>query len=706
MEKTNAVRSVALGFVIIASMFVLLNIAEEVSATTYVVDNTGGTPYRTIGQVLAAASPNDVIIVNYGTGTYVENNPLIINIPLTIIGQVVNNQIPTVSASNSGSNVFSITAGYPTMLENLAITGAYGGSCSGVYSQVAAVSGSEVVIQDCRIYGNFFGVKFTSNSAYNVIDDTHVYSNLNHGIIFEGTNNKIDDCGSTFSSNTGIYGNGADGIYSSYLSNSIIEDSNIYDNTNDGIHLSNSVSNTIQNVEIWNNDNMGLYMCGTSNTIDGMGNRNIKDNNALFAPREVYINGYSNTLKRYTITQTNGGVTDKIGVQTVSTDTSQPNVIQDCEISEYDGSGSIGVYVDGGDNVVGSSTKIHDNKIGLCLGSGSASSMVDCDNTQFTSGSYNFYDNEVGIQVCCNDAVIRETYFYYSPLVSGDHIGVSIDNSVNDGHDADIDDCKFEKLDVGIEIKGSSNNYHSTIDDTTFDCMSSYGVYTDGYLDEITTCTFNNCWEAGIYMDGSYGISGDYLDITGSTFTNTQYSTTDMMHNGIYGKGVTYIRVNDCTFDGYRNGIWLDDQSIYNEISGCTFSDDGDPPLWTSEEWGQNLADVGIHLRDMSSSNLIDSCDFSDQSFAIGIEGCCNIDIFGDTDSYSTITDCGCGLYATHYYVTGVGEVGSTGRIRDYGTDLKVKLYGTESDDTEFTYKDLEGTTDYEGEWYSWTEET
>ncbi len=714
MNKIKGLKNITLGLVLIASMFVMVNLIEEVAAVTRTVDNTGGTPYQTIRQALMVSGPNDVIVVNYGTGTYNENNPLTISVPLTIVGQVQNNLMPTVVAINTGSNVFSITAGFPTRLENLGITGATGMGCSGVYSQVTATNGNEVVIQNCRVYSNYIGVTFTSGSSFNIIDDSYVYSNIDNGINFEGTNNQIDDCGSSFSANTGVYDNGGNGVYSTCLTNSRIEDSNIYDNDSNGIFMSTAKSNTIQNVEIWLNDEKGLYLSGDSNDVDGMGNRHIKDN--IFtgiSTFDVYISGYSNTLEGYTITQTNGAV-GRTGVQTIHSEPSglhiYPNIIYNCEISNYDGAGSIGVWVDGGDDVTGSSTEIYDNMIGIKLGDTSASSIVDCDNTAHASGSENIFDNELGIQVNCDDAIILETYFYYSPGVGGDDVGILIDNSVIEAFDADIDDCKFEKLDIGIEIIDSSSNQHSSIDGSEFDDMTSYGIYmSNGWCDQVTDCTFDDCIEAGIYLDDANGYLDEddtihYLEISESTFSNTVYSTTSL-HTGIYGTGVIYIEIDDCTFDGYRKGVWLNDESVDNIISSCTFSDAND--RWTSGTWGQNTADVGIHCKYMSGSNLIDTCVFSDLRYAIGIEGCYYIDIFGNTASYSTMTDCYVDLFAKYLAINGQGNVGSTGRIRDYGTSITVELEGTSSDDTDFTYKDLEGTTSYtSGAYDSFTLET
>ncbi|MFO8050947.1 MAG: right-handed parallel beta-helix repeat-containing protein [Thermoplasmatota archaeon] len=637
MKKLIEMKPIIMGFALITTSFIFVGLmTDEVSAVTHVVDNLNG-PIYTINEAIAASGPGDSIMVNYGTGTYNENNPLTINMPLTIIGQMnQDNEIPTISANNANNNVISILSGCPVVVENFVITGATG--ASGVYSQVAAHSGSEVLIQNCEITENMNGVTFTQDSAYNVIDDCEIHLNSIYGVEYEGTNHLIDDCGSTFTVDSGIYSNGYGGIHSTYLFYSGIEDSNIYNNGMDGIDLSNANSNNIKNVEIWNNDYKGLSVVGDSNTMDGMTSREIKDNNgaATGTARDVFINGYSNTLKGYTIKRSNTGNSNDIGVETYNANSNNANIVRNCQVYNYDGDDSIGLKIDGGDEVRGSSTKVHDNEIGIQLGSGLVNSILDCDNTLAGTGSHNIYDNQIGVYVDCKGAIIRETYFYYTGIYGANNlVGIRIDNNNNYQSDADIDDCKFEKLETGIKISDSDSNYYSTVDECGFESIPSYGIYIEnGGYDQITSSSITNC-DAGIYLKGDTTHTVDHVDIYGCTFSNT-VSTGGSMYTGVYGYRSNYNTIESCTFDGYNKGVWFKRYSTENTIEDCEFSDDSD--VWEATGWGQNNADIGVLVEYQSNGLLIDTCDFDEQTFAMGILGTQYISIDGDDTSGSSIT--------------------------------------------------------------------
>ena len=460
------------------------------------------------------------------------------------------------------------------------------------------------------------------------------------------------------------------------------------------------MNNDITNVEIWNNDYRGLKIVGDNNDIDGKGNRKILNNfysGATGSNEDVLITGDSNVIKDYTVRQnTDNELQDRTGIVTINDDSSNPNQVESCVVNGYDGTGCIGVRISGGDKVLDINTEIYGNKIGIKAGDSSASSTIDCDNTNHADDTENIYDNEIGVKVVCDNCIIKETYFYYSPVGANDYIGVLIDNEYN-SYDADIDDCKFEKMGIGVKIKSSTGSYSSNIDDCTFQSVSNCGIYIDsGNYDNIgqsSACSFSYSG-TGIKL-----IDSSDIDIEQSTFTENTGDSSKF--SGVYCSGVTDIIIDDCTFDGHLKGVWFEGSSSSNEIKYSDFKDDNDPN-YGGDDWGENDCEIGVYIKD-SDNNKITESSFDNIDFAIGIQGSDNIDIFGDTINDTPITNCN----KTALYATYSGSDGSSGTIRDYKTDLKVRLYGTDSENTTFEYSSLGGSADVSGnDYYSWTEET
>ena len=339
MNKGKVIRSATMGVMIMTSLFVIVSIAEEVSAQTWTVNNQGGADFPTIFDAVQAAGSGDSIAVSYGTGTYNEQ-PITINVPLTIVGEIYNNQMPTISAQNSNQNLITISGSTtrPVHIENFVITGATGATYAGIYSSAVGTSTSGISFQNLRVTGNYYGIYLTSASMYHLIDDCYIYSNNDDGIIFNGLYHKIDDCGSSYQADTGIYDNGGDGIAASSVSYSTIEDTNIYDNDGMGIYITDGDSNTIQQTEIWNNEQRGIYLAGDSNTIDGV-NRNIKNNyygcltNGL---KDMYIIGTLNKVQNYNIYQTSETLDTRTGIYCASTSAINTKEIKDCNVYGYD----------------------------------------------------------------------------------------------------------------------------------------------------------------------------------------------------------------------------------------------------------------------------------------------------------------------------------------------------------------------------------
>ncbi|MEA3280308.1 MAG: right-handed parallel beta-helix repeat-containing protein, partial [Thermodesulfobacteriota bacterium] len=637
------------------------------------------------------AAPGDSIAVSYGSGSYSEQ-PLIINKPLTIIGEIYNNQIPTISAQNSDEHVISITGSTtrPVHIENFEISGATGDSKAGIHSSAVGSSTNGISFQNLRVTGNFFGIVMTSTSMYHFIDDCYIYTNSDDGIVFNGLYHEINDCGALYQANTGIYDNGRNGISSSSLSFSTIEDTNIYDNGEKGIYFKDTDQNSILNTEIWNNDMEGVFLEGTGNTLDGS-DRNIKNNHygsTTDGLDDVYIYGTSNTIQNYNVFQTSEVLDSRTGIYMTSNSENNPNDIKECNVYGYDcdDGDSLGIEAYNTD-ITGSTMRVHDCDYGIKMDD---NCELDCDNTAF---SYeNIYDNYIGVEVVGSSCAIKETYFTADG--SGE-IGIYIYNEFED-READIDNCEFYLLgDKGIYIIDSDMNHYSTIDYCTFDtCL--YGIYIySGEYEDINYCTFSN-GDVGVYLSSSSNI-----DIKNSDFSDMGV-VSGSIDTGIYGNNADDLTVESCTFDDNEKGIWLDSGSVSSDISGCDFKDNA--PLFSGGSWGTNSCEIGIYLCLYSDYATIENCDFDGISYAIGLKGARYIDINGDstgTPAYSTISNANHALYATYS-----GTVQSSGDICYYGSSNTVCLIGVpDGSSTDFTYSSLSGTWTVSGSSsnYNWS---
>jgi len=721
-KKLKKVKPLVVGLLMLGSMMVFTYVfTEEVrAATTWIVDNQN-TPrdFTTIRAALldGRVSAGDTIQVNYGSGTYSENNPLTISKSLYIIGMLSGSALPTVTAQNSNMDLFRIIgSGYPSVIEQFTITGSTATGKAGVYSSVAATSGNEAAINYCVITGNNIGVLLASGSSYNIIESCTITDNADDGINLQGSHHTIDDCGSTFQTSTGIYQNGGNGVYGYGVTYSIITDSSIWDNDENGINIVYSSNyNSIEEVEVWENGERGILLSGNGNEIDGLGSRNIKDNNVGGSGTlyDVSINGNDNTLIDYEIYQDPPVTGDEWnGVFTANTNYQYPNIIQDCQVHGYEGEDAIGIILGGGDDIKGIDTEVYECNIGVKAGSASYNSEIDCDNTAYTSGSENFYNNVIGVMVNCENCVIKESYFYITGSSVSGVTGILIDNTYGKIY-ADIDDCKIQKMWTGIEIIDSNNNDHSFIDGCNISTSGYYGIYIDGSnngagYDDITDCEIYGSTYYGIYLYSGYDIDITYCEFEYNHFTGTGFKGC-----GFYAEGSSYIDIEYCDFINHYCAIWFDDHSCYNNIKYCYIDDYSTSGIGEyGDWWGTHNREVGILFSDLSNTNLVQEVDIYKVGYGIGIEGCYEgdtdgaIQIYGDTSSDSIMNNIKYyPLYATKY-----GDYSSSGRIRDYNSNIaKVFLLGLDDLDTIFTFDSLSQTWDVDedggSKYYNWTAE-
>ncbi len=698
MKIKEIIRSVALGLLIVISMFSVVKYCSEnvAASTTWTVNDQGGADFTRIRDAIQVAAPGDSIDVSYGSGFYNENNPLVIDKSLTINGQITGGGfMPSITAQNSGYDVFQISGAQakPVHIENFHISGATGNGKAGIYSNVVGNSTDFISFQNLRITGNDIGIFMTTNTRYHFIDDCYVYSNNGNGIVLNGQNHQIEDCGSSFAADTGIFSNGGDGIYSSGLSTSTIESSNIYNNDQNGINIMDGYENTIQETEIWNNDCRGLYLCGNSNTINGL-TRNIKNNyyNCVTSGlNDVYIYGRSNTISDYHVYQTNENLDQRTGIYVESDSSAWPNTVSDCVVYGYEGEDSVGILARNSD-ITGSATNIHDNDIGVDLG---CDCLVDCDSS-FTSE--NLDTNLIGILVGGDNCNIVDTYIAGTGALS--QIGIRIPSESGDGDiNAYIENCQLDQLGKGIYISGSDTDDNSVIADSRFNSCYD-GIYiSSGEHDDIGLCIFTG-GNTGIYLDSSSNI-----DITSSNFYDHRVggSGPGTKDAGVYGYNSDDNYIAGCLFDNDEKSIWFEYYSTSNVIYECQIKD-GNGSAYDNGQWGENDAEIGVYFDTHSDYCDILQCDFTNIRYAIGVEASEDIDIIGDSEApceYSIIS--GCGVSGCAIYATNQDSSISSGEISYYGQVNSVSLTGyNEEIKTVFSYSNLYGNWPASGSYSNW----
>jgi len=544
MEKTNAVRSVALGFVIIASMFVLLNIAEEVSATTYVVDSSGGTPYMTIGQALAVASNGDIIQVNPGIG-YTETN--VINVRVTIVG---NGAIRLVVSAVSGSTnpVFDIQTRDVT-IDFLEIIGTGTSSIAGVRSDVQTTEHDNINIKNCTIHD------FTNNGYGLLIKRTNPSYSY-------PTNHVIDNC-EIYNCNTGVHIESDPNLPAIYP-NHVVKKSNIHDICNNGAGtMGHGIynfgdKNQFENNEISYCQNNGIYL-------DKSELCNIYDTNINGHP--CYIHNNSRGIYLYDCKDTTILGQSMSRMVTVIYNTNDGIYIEDSDDNELQyvdsaNNTDYGIYFDNSDYNTLRSSEITNNYYTY---------------GDYSTGNYVFLDSS-------NHNIIEDNYILNSTGTS--HIYIvgfeshnnTIDNNeldgdiyIGSGDDNTITNMEFEYLyinygeDNTVQYCDILNSYgplvtlhqaHGTYikrvdfdgiddDDNGIEIEDSKDVEISGYKSGSSFSIIQNC-DIALYVISDdvsssvffhhYNIrdsNGDGLDIT--LYGTVSYSTTVTYNNLIGG---------------------------------------------------------------------------------------------------------------------------------------------------------------------------
>lgn len=180
---------------LLLSSIVIVWTSENVSATTFTVNSNGGGDFLTISEAVNAASDDDIIQVQAGSG-YTEN--VVVDKELTITGTGMNRPV-VAGPPPSSSPVFDIQDRDVT-IDFLEIDGTGTNSIAGIMSDVQTNEHDNVLISDCEI---------------------HDFNNGGYGVCIKRTNPEYQ-----------------------YPTNHIIEESEIH-NCNIGISISSDPDNQV-----------------------------------------------------------------------------------------------------------------------------------------------------------------------------------------------------------------------------------------------------------------------------------------------------------------------------------------------------------------------------------------------------------------------------------------------------------------------------
>jgi len=695
MRKGKKVSNIAISLLLIGSGLTMFTVfADNVLAQQLTVNDQGGAMFTSITEAINAAVPNDIIRVEFGSGTYTEN--IVINKPLSIIGLTdpVSGNRPTISAQNSGSHTVTISSS-PVTIENFIITGSTFNA--GIYSNVVAQPDNKVNILGCDINNNYYGIYLNSDSMYHYVYDCDIHDNVD-GIELRGTYHYIYMCGPSYQANTGIYDNGY-GIVGVNLYYSMIEDSNIYSNTHYGIWLNNADYNTFDELEIWQNGDGGIYLVGDGNSFDGRDTRYIKDNNygsTSGAENDVEILGHENTISNYYITRQSGDREDRIGLYLYGGINGAVNTIEDCRVSGYEDDYCVGIQLGSYCHIVGQDTYIHSNMMGVKI-TGS-NTLIDCDNSDIHT-NVNFYNNQYNMRIEGGNARIYDINISHGGESSGD-IGIIVDNSGYYEGYASISNIKVYNLERAIYLIESDYSEHNTIYGVTLE-KNDYGIY----MYQASYNDFDYIFVNHSKVNGIYAWNSDYNTISYGIFRNNLYDN-DHSGAGIHlNYSCTENEIEYCDFIRHYKGVWIDDESPNNPVSHCDFSD-YDTTLGNGV-WGSGEEVIGIYVTNYCPGQTFTDNNFDDISYCFGIEGCWYINIQGDTQNPSTIS----GTVLSAIYATTFNNDNSSGCIAYYSSSVSttyVTLKGlSDNYKTEFNYAHLSGTWGVRDSiYYTWQDTT
>ena len=679
MKKGLTIMCMALMF---TGIFLMINWIPEASATTWTVGP--GQQFPTIGDALAVARSGDDIQVQ--CGTYNENL-FITTQGISIIGVPNNGARPIIQALNPSLAVVHVGAnGF--FMEQFVITG----GSYGIYSnQVIGNQANPVTFFMCDIYNNNIGIGIL-NGAYHRIDYCDVHGNAQDGIQISGTHHEI--------TSSNIYENGGHGIYSDSLSQSKISSCNVCNNVNSGIYIFNANNNQLWTTNIYNNGWEGLYIGGDNNDIDGYGVASIYNNyysGSVGDTYDVWINGDHNSITDYEVYQDpERNFQNRYGIYSAGPGNIYGNRIIDCTVHGYDGQYCAGVSIDDFDRVLGSLTYIHDNNVGLIMGT---DTRLDCYNTQYAVNSENLKDNNINVVVQDYWACINRTYMITSGSPDG-KIGIKFDPQMKM---ILVFQCKIENMEIGIEIP------YSNPDDPVFPSSESYnqiyyceitncrtGIEIDeGNYDVISRSEITEC-EIGISLMDSFKVV-----INHTSFESNYGNDLSEVNAGIYISGGSHNLIDSCSMRNHYKSVWLCDETSDNEIKNTNITDYSFGGI-SGGTWGENDVEIGIYIIN-SNDNTIFGVDFYNLGYCLGIIKSTGLSIQGKSFlNYSKMKN----IDYFEIYAINDGTDASEGSISKYGDSLSsyfVYLRGYDEDrKTKFGYISISGFWSASGQYYEW----
>jgi parallel beta-helix repeat protein len=288
------------GMLIVSVTILVLSFVGTASASTWYVDDDGGTEFMRIQDAIDNATAGDTIIVK--DGTYIENVDVYVE-NLTI--KSGNGSVSTiVRASNPDDHVFSLRADSIT-LSGFTITG------TNRSSTIHRVGISLYRVNNCTVISNNvsfnnLGIRLMASNNTTIAKNT-INSNANAGILLIEFSSAI-----TISSNT-INSNGKRGINLLRANNCILINNTAHSNNYDGIYLWKSGNNSLTNntvdsyfqgsgICLWGSNKNTL----TNNTLlnnqkglsldDHSSNNELTSNNALDNDNGFFLSDSSNNL--------------------------------------------------------------------------------------------------------------------------------------------------------------------------------------------------------------------------------------------------------------------------------------------------------------------------------------------------------------------------------------------------------------------------
>lgn len=344
----------------------------------------------------------------------------------------------------------------------------------------------------------------------------------------------------------------------------------------------------------------------------------------------------------------------------------------------------------GGTEILGADTKIYYNYIGVySLSDTYGADIIDCQSYNNFRQNFGIFSNWIGVK-CSPNMIIKNTFFSENA-----HLNFESEIIAYDG--VQISYCKFQRSPFNmydgraISIGDDSHRLHSI---TIQNCMfSGYHVAIEllySSYNSIKDCEFQK-YHVAIYIDDD----STYNEVVNCKFSNVlSRSNTNDIYSGVILLDSDNNYINDSHFDIPNTDINdIDDDfiGIYmsysenNEINNCEFFNKSS----VGGEGNVGLT-IGIKCYLYADDNKITKCDFKYLDRAMAIYSSQNLDVFGDSLTKSEIRYC-----SSMLYVEDIAEYAAKGRIKNYsiiGVPY-IYIYGNanSAENSRFEYHSLSG---------------